>query len=681
MNTRGRASRDQPAPNTGRLTRSRALLPCPNTTSAEIHRDPGPSRMAGIAGGSSNLQDSVAISASAEELPSGSVPVASVAEALPPPVGRSPFAPPPLGASSDGTIPPPSEVPRRESDPAHMESLRQIVRDEIRAMVATEPLNIPAIRQAVAAEVETAVSLLRGSLVDGDLADRLVTPRLVDQVYSRIVPAINRLAFQRIEEAIEKAIERKFPGTAGPAPNSPATQSVNLKQVPPAASSVPVRRGDGHNSMASMLSEFGPAFPTLQEIVPLNDSFARVLSYRTYRLRNMDQSYNGETAGEISKLARRVRHGMPSGKFNGEDEIAVLCFLKSFKNACNDTDISEGAAFYLLRYFLEGTALSMFESYQNTTYEDARPGVDCITNYPEAVQWMLLTFAQESYLSKAYNEVCRMQQAPNEHEASFGRRLRVEAMRCGDAFREKKLVSIYVDGLLSYVQPVIRQLAEENPRISLQSLIQKAKALGESSRARSPLVNTTTTKGLPRSPRRTSLIVTPTESVASSPAGQVLALGYRPYAPTTPSLGSSVTERPYTPVAHQTTIYPTARRGSPSPIIETPQSSCNGSRSRSASPGKRDLRCHNCQRTGHYAWQCPEISDEMRERLRKAYDDYIRLRDNYYGMLSGDYRALSVGDNHVACESVLSNERVSTAALVEQDPSESSDSLNSEGGK
>ena len=79
--------------------------------------------------------------------------------------------------------------------------------------------------------------------------------------------------FQRIEEAIEKAIKQKFADLSGPVPTSLATQSVNLNKVPPAAGSVPVKKGDGHNSMASTLSDFGSEFPTLKKYCLLKTDF------------------------------------------------------------------------------------------------------------------------------------------------------------------------------------------------------------------------------------------------------------------------------------------------------------------------------------------------------------------------------------------------------------------------
>ena len=54
---------------------------------------------------------------------------------------------------------------------------------------------------------------------------------------------------------------------------------------------------------------------------------------------------------------------MQCANFSGEDPIAVLGFLKNFKRACDDTGTSEGAAFPLLRYFLEGDALATFKSH------------------------------------------------------------------------------------------------------------------------------------------------------------------------------------------------------------------------------------------------------------------------------------------------------------------------------
>ena len=81
-----------------------------------------------------------------------------------------------------------------------------------------------------------------------------------------------------------------------------------------------------------------------------------MLSYKTYRLRKTDNSYNDEIAQSLSKTARKLKHVMTVPLFNGEDSIAVLAFLKNYKFACDETGFSEGAALPLMKYFMGGEA-------------------------------------------------------------------------------------------------------------------------------------------------------------------------------------------------------------------------------------------------------------------------------------------------------------------------------------
>jgi len=43
---------------------------------------------------------------------------------------------------------------------------------------------------------------------------------------------------------------------------------------------------------------------------------------------------------------------MSSEEFTGEDEIAVLAFLKKYKYACDETGVAECAALPLMKYFM-----------------------------------------------------------------------------------------------------------------------------------------------------------------------------------------------------------------------------------------------------------------------------------------------------------------------------------------
>jgi len=226
------------------------------------------------------------------------------------------------------------------------------------------------------------------------------------------------------------------------------------------------------------------SYPGLVEIRPLNERFTKALSYRTYRLRNQDNRYDDEVAQRLSRTARQLRHVMTVPLFTGEDPIAVLAFLKNFKFACDETGVAEGAALPLMKYFMAGEARETMLSYvgRGTGFADARPGIDIINSYPEAVNWLLLAYAKESVLQHAYRQVTQMRQGVAETEDQFAFRLRREALRCGDAFLERSLMAIYIDGLLSYSQHVVRDDVSKNPRMTFQDVRMRAQSLGDTAR-------------------------------------------------------------------------------------------------------------------------------------------------------------------------------------------------------
>ena len=228
----------------------------------------------------------------------------------------------------------------------------------------------------------------------------------------------------------------------------------------------------------------GPVYPGLEEIRPLNELFTRALSYRTYRLADVNHAYDSNVAKTLSKTSKRLQHAMNVPKFNGEEAIAILAFLKNFKYACDETDVAEGAALPLMKYFMSGEAKATMLSYigRGTGFADTQPGVDAINSYPEAVQWLLLTYAKETVLQKAYTEVTHLTQGPGEDENTYALRLRKAALQCGDAFKERHLISIFIDGLKPYSQHVVRDAVAENTRMTFQAIRAKAQSLGDAYR-------------------------------------------------------------------------------------------------------------------------------------------------------------------------------------------------------
>jgi hypothetical protein len=59
----------------------------------------------------------------------------------------------------------------------------------------------------------------------------------------------------------------------------------------------------------------------------------------------------------MSTYLKRVKHAIsPDDRFNGDEPIEILAFLRTFKEAADNNELSEGAAARIIPYFLTGAA-------------------------------------------------------------------------------------------------------------------------------------------------------------------------------------------------------------------------------------------------------------------------------------------------------------------------------------
>jgi hypothetical protein len=100
--------------------------------------------------------------------------------------------------------------------------------------------------------------------------------------------------------------------------------------------------------------------------------------------------------------------------------------------------------------------------------------------YPYIVQYLLETYAVDDELSRAYLAVTTAKQAENEGEKSFGRRLHRLTIKAGNVFDKRDLITIYVQGLLPFVQSGLR--LHLNPGMSFETIQRYAHNLGVSLR-------------------------------------------------------------------------------------------------------------------------------------------------------------------------------------------------------
>lgn len=111
---------------------------------------------------------------------------------------------------------------------------------------------------------------------------------------------------------------------------------------------------------------------------------------------------------------------------------------------------------------------------------DLEGETDILQSYPEAVNYPLETYATDEVIAKAYSEVIYCKQAIDKTETEFAELVRAKARRCCSVFSERRLKSIFVDGLLCGKQATVRNHLASSKRLSYAQVTQYAQSLGDS---------------------------------------------------------------------------------------------------------------------------------------------------------------------------------------------------------
>lgn len=82
----------------------------------------------------------------------------------------------------------------------------------------------------------------------------------------------------------------------------------------------------------------------LKRIRPLNEKFAKLVDYRTYRLLRRSQTYNLRVARKTARCQKKLNAQMKGHFFSETDPISALNFLQRFRTACSHNELTEEAA-------------------------------------------------------------------------------------------------------------------------------------------------------------------------------------------------------------------------------------------------------------------------------------------------------------------------------------------------
>lgn len=91
----------------------------------------------------------------------------------------------------------------------------------------------------------------------------------------------------------------------------------------------------------------------METLRSLITNFTDALNFKTYRLGNESQSFDGRISGKIAKSSSRVNVQMKSATFKASDSISVLLLLRSFRIAYDSSASHEGAAMWLFQHFMK----------------------------------------------------------------------------------------------------------------------------------------------------------------------------------------------------------------------------------------------------------------------------------------------------------------------------------------
>lgn len=341
----------------------------------------------------------------------------------------------------------------------------------------------------------------------------------------------------------------------------------------------------------------------LKELKPTNLLYRKLLSYRYYRLEDTTPQRTPRGTGKVRNHLRQMELTMKAHKFSGEDPILVLDFLSRFVAEADILRMSEAQAYIALPYFLTGLAEDQFNSVRGST-RASEGGVTC---WPEAVQYLLRSYATGNAIQGAILALRDTKQKADESETVYSTRLNKAFHRCGNVFSAAERCTMFVDGLTRTIGGLVARYRENNRRVSYLELVQFAQAEGDAVRARA---------GIGSRPRR--LLHVEARDVPLSHSRGSAQGGYDNVHLLQGDESLPSSELPSTTEPSATDVDPALYAGRQVPALPVPHSSGY----RAQRPGWRDpfpprqerrpanpellrqLICHTCYRHGHIAPNC-----------------------------------------------------------------------------
>jgi len=181
-----------------------------------------------------------------------------------------------------------------------------------------------------------------------------------------------------------------------------------------------------------------------------NNLLNTVTDWHSYRLDNQNQTFTGRVRLRITQDRKELRVSMDRVRFDGTKPAELFSFLRRFVRACNDSNVWEGEALYLVGSLLTGAAATRFNKILRNTAEHI-PGRP-VASFPEAVHSLLVNYADSITLNQAVSGVNRASLGAHEVPDAFAARLRDLGEACGNVYGEDRLKMAFIQGLPKHMQ-------------------------------------------------------------------------------------------------------------------------------------------------------------------------------------------------------------------------------------
>ena len=222
----------------------------------------------------------------------------------------------------------------------------------------------------------------------------------------------------------------------------------------------------------------------LERLRPVNPLYKKAVDYRTYRLAQRSPEYTIKMETKTAKTQQRVEIRMQKQVFSGSDPIAILNFLKTFKDACDGSNVNEGAAMWLYQYFLTSTAKTLvtqrLKQPAKTTKQQAKDRKNKkLTSYASVVNFLLHEYASDDIIAKAHSNISTFRILTTMSETTFATKLQAKETRCGGVYLDSTIKTYFVDGIHLDLRETVRNFMAQNPDKSLQSVARYAQSMSK----------------------------------------------------------------------------------------------------------------------------------------------------------------------------------------------------------